>query len=162
MSLGEQAAPCPVCLSNRGDARISPGPVIHLGRTWQVEHAYPCSLLGWLVIVLRRHAEAVHELTPVEALELGELQRAVACSLHEALECSKEYSVCYGEAENFSHLHVHVVPRSPDLLDGLRGGRIFQHLKQPEEACSPGEVARFCEKISGTIRAHLSGPHLGG
>jgi len=56
-------SPCPVCRSNRGVERISPAPPVHEGRFWLVEHAYPCSLLGWLVIVLKGHAEALHDLT---------------------------------------------------------------------------------------------------
>ena len=89
---------CPVCAANQGIKRISPGPVIYEGMAWQVEHAYPSSLLGWLVIVLRRHAEALHELTEAEAEELGVLQRAAAMALHQELGCAKEYSICYGEA----------------------------------------------------------------
>ena len=69
----ESQGDCPVCRSNEGVHRISPGVVIYEGQAWLVEHAYPTSLLGWLVIVLRRHSEALHDLTPDEATELGGL-----------------------------------------------------------------------------------------
>ena len=56
--MNERPSDCPVCRANEGIDRISPGAVIYEGRAWQVEHAYPTSLLDWLVIVLRRHVEA--------------------------------------------------------------------------------------------------------
>jgi diadenosine tetraphosphate (Ap4A) HIT family hydrolase len=55
---------CLTCESNTGEKRISPGPTIYEGNYWLVEHAYPVKTIGWLVIVLKRHAEALHELTP--------------------------------------------------------------------------------------------------
>ena len=152
---------CPVCRANAGVERISPGAVIYEGRAWQVEHAYPSSLLGWLVIVLRRHAEALHELTPDEATELGVLQRAVAVSLQARLGCAKEYTMSYGEAPGFSHLHVHLVPRAFDLDESLRGVRIFGYLKSPEEAVPPTVVADFCTEIRDVLAAELERQDVG-
>ena len=149
---------CPVCRANAGIERISPGAVIHEGTAWQVEHAYPCSLLGWLVIVLRRHAEALHELQPEEAIELGVLQRAVAVSLHAKLDSTKEYAMCYGEAPRFSHLHVHLVPRALDLEETLRGGGIFAHLRSAEDAVDPETVSKFCDEIGVILRRNLQRP----
>lgn len=139
---------CPVCASNRGQRRISPGPVIHEGSSWLVEHGYPSSLPGWVVIVLRRHAEALHELTGPEARELGLLLRRVARALREELGCAKEYSVCYGEARGFSHLHVHVIPRAPDLPPGHRGGAVFRYLRDDDEPVAPDAVTAICESLS--------------
>ncbi len=64
---------CLSCRGLEGNPRISPGPPIHIGQHWQVEHAYPSQLVGWLVIVLRRHAIALHELSAAEFAELGPL-----------------------------------------------------------------------------------------
>lgn len=149
----ETARGCLVCASNEGTERISPGPVIHRGDFWQIEHAYPTSLLGWLVIVLRRHAEALHELTGSEAAELGVLQRDVASALREELDCSKEYAFCLGEAPGFSHLHVHLVPRAPNLKESRRGIGIFGYLDGPEDPVPAGEVGAFCERLA-TVLAH--------
>ena len=121
---------CGVCRSNAGLERISPGPVIHMGRAWQVEHAYPCSLPGWLVIVLKRHAEALHELTLDESRELGELQWRVARALDHVLGTEKEYSVLFAEAEGFAHLHVHLVPCAPGAPPERRGTGVFAHLSR--------------------------------
>ena len=65
---------CFSCRSISGDKRISPGPYIHEGNYWLVDHAYPTSLKGWLVIVLKRHVEALHELSQEEFKELADIQ----------------------------------------------------------------------------------------
>ena len=149
---------CPVCRSNAGILRISPGAVIYEGRAWQVEHAYPTSLLGWLVVVLRRHAEALHELTFDEATELGAIQRAVAVSLQSNLGCVKEYAVCYGEAAGFSHLHLHLIPRSIDLDVDLQGGGIFGCLESPEDTLPASVVSEFCDELGTMVATQMAEP----
>jgi diadenosine tetraphosphate (Ap4A) HIT family hydrolase len=111
-----------------------------------VEHAYPVKILGWLVIVLKRHAEALHELTAAEFAELTQLQAKVIPLLHAELHCEKEYLSCYAEMEHFRHIHVHVFARPPNWPDELKGGHSFALLKvTPEEAVPPAEIITFCE-----------------
>ena len=153
----ENTSHCRVCGQNRGEERISPGAVIYEGTAWRVEHAYPSSLLGWLVIVLQRHAEALHELEPEEAAELGVLQRAVAIALHARFGTAKEYSISYGEAPRFAHLHVHIVPRAFDVAESLRGGGVFAHLKARDDAIPPATVSRFCDEFGPLLTSVLTG-----
>ncbi|HEY7094662.1 MAG TPA: hypothetical protein VH393_15880 [Ktedonobacterales bacterium] len=40
----QDSAECWSCLSLSGGRRISPGPFIHEGRYWMVDHAYPTRL----------------------------------------------------------------------------------------------------------------------
>ncbi len=80
-----------------------------------MEHAYPSRLLGWMVIVLRRHAESLHELSGDEFQELGEVIERTVRALHRVSSCAKEYVACYAELEHFQHVHFHVVPRAADL-----------------------------------------------
>ena len=131
-----------------GAARISPGPTIYEGRYWLVEHAYPTALKGWLVIVLRRHAEALHELSAEECLELGELQGKTARLLHQQTGCQKEYMVFFAEQPGFAHIHFHVVPRAVEWPEALKGGKSFALLKVSEaEAVAPEEVRQFCIEL---------------
>ena len=149
-------ADCPVCRSNEGIERISPGMPIYEGDSWIVEHAYPTYLLGWLVIVLKRHAEALHDLSREEGEELGRLQWAVAKTLAAETGCLKEYTIFFAEVPRFSHVHVHMVPRAPDLEPGLLGGKIFAKLRpEPEEVLSPSEVAAACTRFGRAVRAEL-------
>jgi diadenosine tetraphosphate (Ap4A) HIT family hydrolase len=139
---------CWTCRSNSGEQRISPGPPIYEGRFWIVEHAYPTQLLGWLVIVLRRHAEALHELTRDEFLELASIQYDVLTELYAALHCPKEYLACYAELEHFQHIHFHVVPKPADLPGNLAGSASFGLLKVAENEAVPRDtVKRFCEDL---------------
>ena len=139
---------CLSCKGLEGAPRISPGPPIHVGRWWQVEHAYPSKLAGWLVIVLRRHATALHELTNEEFAELGPLLERTVRLLHETLGSAKEYVACYAEAHGFEHIHFHVVPRAADLPEQFRGAGSFDLIRVPvKEAVSPEVVKQFCETL---------------
>jgi diadenosine tetraphosphate (Ap4A) HIT family hydrolase len=139
---------CWTCKSNAGEKRISPGPTIFDGEFWQVEHAYPVRVIGWLVIVLKRHAEALHQLTTGEFAELGELQSKTTRFLFEELHCEKEYISCYAEMEHFRHIHFHVFAKPSTLPEELKGGRSFALLKvTAEEAVAPEEIIAFCNSI---------------
>lgn len=139
---------CWICKSNSGEKRISPGPTIFEGKYWFVEHAYPVKIIGWIVIVLKRHAEALHELTAEEFAELGQIQSKLTRFLFEELHCEKEYISCYAEMEHFRHIHVHAFARPYDWTEELKGGRSFALLKvSAEEAVSAKEIVTFCELL---------------
>jgi diadenosine tetraphosphate (Ap4A) HIT family hydrolase len=146
---------CLSCLSLSGERRISPGPAIYEGMCWIVDHAYPSRMKGWLVIVLKRHAEALHELSREELTELADLQLRTARLLHTELDCEKEYVMCIAEGEGFHRMHVHVVAKPRDLAAELRGPRIFA-LVTPEgeealpaagDIVPPEELRAFCERL---------------
>lgn len=139
---------CWSCKSNTGEKRISPGPTIFEGKYWLVEHAYPIKMIGWIVIVLKRHAEALHELNAEEFIELADIQSRLARFLYEELNCEKEYVVCYAEMEHFHHIHFHVFAKPASLPEELKGGRSFALLKvTPEEAVPSNEIVSFCELL---------------
>lgn len=139
---------CWTCKSNTGEKRISPGPTIFEGQYWLVEHAYPVKVIGWIVIVLKRHAEALHELTSEEFTELVEIQARLIPLLHEELNCHKEYIVCYAEMEHIRHIHFHVFAKPSNLPEELKGGGSFALLKvSPEEAVPSEKVIAFCELL---------------
>lgn len=141
-------AECLSCLGLDGTRRISPGPPIHIGEYWQVEHAWPSKLVGWLVIVLRRHATALHELGPAEFAELGSLLERTVHVLRRATGCAKEYVACYAEQRGFEHIHFHVVPRAYDMPEELMGAGSFDLLRvSVHDAADPRVVAAFCESL---------------
>lgn len=139
---------CLTCKSNSGEQRISPGPTIYEGKFWMVEHAYPVKREGWIVIVLKRHSEALHELSVEEFAELGELLSLTTHFLSKELHNQKEYISCFGEAEGFAHIHFHVFAKPADLPEELKGGESFNLLKvSREEAVPPNEIVAFCELL---------------
>ncbi len=146
---------CYSCKSISGERRISPGPVVYEGEHWIVDHAYPCGMKGWLVIVLKRHAEALHELSGAEIAELGQLMEKSSKVLHEVLGTQKEYVALFAEAEHFKHVHMHVIARAEDLASELIGPGIFKMLKPAErDVIAPEEIKSFCEEL----QAHFMSP----
>ncbi len=104
---------CKVCESLTGKKLFSPGPVIYNGKYWIVDHAYPTTISGWIVIVLKRHAEALHELIPDEINELNLIQTISIKIIHETFRSKKEYLGCFSETER--HLHIHIIPKPKSL-----------------------------------------------
>jgi diadenosine tetraphosphate (Ap4A) HIT family hydrolase len=140
---------CLTCLSLSGEQRISPAPFIFEGKFWMVDHAYPTTQSGWLVILPKRHIEALHELTRGEFQELAEIEYKLVQVMHSDSSVQKEYMMCFAEGEGFHHVHIHVVPRAFDLPAKLRGPRIFTLLMVDEEHAIPAQtVKEFCEDFT--------------
>lgn len=140
---------CYSCSANNGERSISPGPVIFEGMYWKIDHAYPTKLVGWVVLVLKRHAEALHELSAAECIEMGELLGRTARALREEMGCEKEYIACFAEADHFHHVHIHVIPKQADLPHELQGPRSFALLTPaPGEVATPRDVTACCERLA--------------
>lgn len=152
--LDSQGLECYSCLAHAGVRRISPAPPIYEGPFWHVEHAYPCALKGWLVFVLNRHAEALHELSAAEFAELAAVQARLAPLLRATLDCEKEYLFCLAEGPHFHHLHVHLVPKPRDLPPELLATQIFGLLKvDAAAAVPPAEIIAFCGRLRQELAA---------
>lgn len=92
---------------------------------WDVVHCQGTSLPGWIVLVLRRHAKAVANLTRAEAVEMGTLVLDVSQALPSIVDCEKTYVVQFAEHPLHPHVHVHVIPRSPEMPADERGPAVF-------------------------------------
>lgn len=140
---------CRTCLSLSGEQRISPGPAIYEGTYWIVEHAYPTMHLGWLVILSRRHVEALHELTSEEFQELAEIEYRLIQVMHSDPSVQKEYLMCFGEGEGFQHLHLHVVEKTDHLPPGMKGAQMFALLRVDREHSVPtSQLSAFCQEFT--------------
>ena len=138
---------CLTCKAIRGEERISPGPPIRDSTYWVVEHAYPVKIAGWLVLVLKRHAEALHELTEMEFAELQLFFRKAIRLLHDELGCEKEYVLQLAEAPGHKHVHFHIVPISKDLPKEVRGRNILDMKKSGKGQIPEEEVRALCERL---------------
>ncbi len=119
---------------------------------WRVAHAFNSTLPGWLVLLPTRHVTSFTELTPDAADELGGLVRRLGAALETVTGCMKTYLMQFSEAEGFSHLHLHLVPRLPDQPEEARGPRVFSYLTDDEGAwLTPTE--RDC--VATSLRAVL-------
>ncbi len=143
------------CFSCREEQHLPndrPETAIWLSDEWRVAHATGSSLLGWLVVLPRRHVEGVHELNASEAATLGPLLHLVSSALVVVLGCSKTYVAMFAEAPGFTHVHFHVMPRAADLPKELRGTKVFDYLKRPEGEWVPLERQRdFARRLHDCI-----------
>lgn len=143
---------CLSCLSNSGEKRISPAEPIFDGKYWLVEHVYPTGLLGWIVIVLKRHCEKLHELEMDEWAELGELNFKLTGILHIELNSEKEYSCCFAEMEGFRHIHFHLIPKTGIFNKDYTGSKVFNYLRVPEsESISRDSIIDLCIRIKNSM-----------
>lgn len=118
-----------------------------------VAHAFDACLEGWLVVLPRRHVEALDELSGTELAELGPLLGALTAALRAVTGCAKTYVVLLAEAAGFPHVHFHVAPRHADLDERFRGVRIFGLLGGQEGIDEVTEERR--DAVSLQLRGHL-------
>lgn len=123
---------------------------------WRVVHATGTALPGWLVLVPRRHVTAIAELTDEEAQALGSWQVRVSRALQSVTGCEKTYVAQFSEAEGYSHLHFHIVPRGADLAAEFRGPAVFGLIGTAAEASGATIVNETrADAIAGRVRAFL-------
>jgi len=127
-----------ICKSCELIARRNSGVVplwdcIYRSPQWDVAHCYETSMLGWLVLIVRRHIASLDELTDPEAVELGRLIRYSSSALKEITGCEKTYVLQFAEAPRHQHVHFHIIPRMADLPEDFRSTRIFSFLGVPEK-----------------------------
>lgn len=118
-------------------AVLPPGEdVVHTDH-WRVAHAFNSTLPGWLVVVPRRHITSFAELTTEAAAELGGLIHRLSGALETVTGCVKTYMMQFSEAEGFSHLHIHLVPRQQDHPVEAKGPKVFHYLVDDESQWLP-------------------------
>lgn len=120
---------------------------------WRVAHAFNSTLPGWLVLLPTRHITSFTELAPEAADELGGLVRRLGTALEAVTGCVKTYLMQFSEAEGFSHLHLHLVPRLPGQPVDARGPRVFAYLADDQGQWLP---ATELDTIALSVRAALA------
>ena len=121
---------CYPCDQQASPARPPREDVVHTEH-WRVAHAFNSTLPGWLVLLPTGHVTSFTGLTAEAADELGGLVRRLGTALEQVTGCVKTYLMQFSEAEGFSHLHLHLVPRMADQPEDLRGPRVFGYLSEP-------------------------------
>jgi diadenosine tetraphosphate (Ap4A) HIT family hydrolase len=120
----------------RREARGDPlGELVHVRRAdddglWRVAHSFNSTWLGWLVLVLRRHARSLSDLTSDEADVFGRLVPALSRALETELKVPKAYVLFLAEQEGFDHLHLHVIAQPPEYTRGIR---VFDLIQRPSD-----------------------------
>jgi diadenosine tetraphosphate (Ap4A) HIT family hydrolase len=119
---------------------------------WRVAHAFNSTLPGWLVLLPTRHVTAFTELSPAAAAEIGGLVTGLSTALERVTGCVKTYLMQFSEAEGFSHLHLHLVPRLADHPVEARGPKVFSLLTDdPDRALSETERDSLALSLRGEL-----------
>ena len=116
---------CTTCRAIAGEVVLTNGPRLEVDEYWRVEHCHPVAIEGWLVLVLRRHARSLHELTELESAALGHWLSVLPKALHAVTGSELEYVMQFAEGDGFHHVHVHLVARAPEWPADWRGPRVF-------------------------------------
>jgi diadenosine tetraphosphate (Ap4A) HIT family hydrolase len=127
--------------------------VVHTDH-WRFAHAFNSTLPGWLVLVPTRHVLSFTDLSPAEAGELGGLVHRMSVALERVTGSVKTYLMQFSEAEGFSHLHVHLVPRLAGHPADARGPAVFSLMATDESAWLP-EAER--DDVALALRAAFAG-----
>lgn len=126
---------------------------------WRVAHAFNSALPGWLVILPQRHIVAMSELTAAEAAALGSLLQRLSAALQHVVACTKTYVMQFAEAAGFQHVHIHLVPRMPELPLERKGPAIFWYLDRPaDEWVQAVEMDRIGTAIAAFLRDDVPAP----
>ncbi|MGH3335798.1 MAG: HIT family protein [Nocardioides sp.] len=127
--------------------------VVHTAH-WRVAHAFNSTLPGWLVLLPTRHVTSFTQLTAAAADEVGGLVIRLSAALEAVTDCAKTYLMQFSEAEGFSHLHLHLVPRLPNHPEDARGPKVFAYLTDDQARWLPTTER---DSIALAIRAALDG-----
>ena len=145
---------CNVCNNLSGSKNIFKESRIYDGKYWAVEHAYPCKIKGWLVLILKNHKEQLHELNESEFKEFSELVQILTKSIYKETNCGKEYLIFCSDSygKGFDHLHAHLIGRPKSLAIEKKGGKIFELIKINEkDSISKKELILFSNKFKKTL-----------
>ncbi|WP_329580539.1 HIT family protein [Kitasatospora sp. NBC_01250] len=155
-----EAAATATCFSCANTALLPdlpPRESVALDEHWRVAHAVGVGLLGWLVLVPRRHVTTIAELTDEEAAALGGWQVRLSRALSEVTGCVKTYLAQFSEAPGFSHLHFHLVPRPAELDPQLLGPGVFTLIDNPAHpAPAPAAVDAFARRLRACLDRNQS------
>lgn len=148
-----ESEPCLICRNTSAPELPAREQVLRTDH-WRAAHAFDSGLRGWLVLLPTRHVTALDELDTGAAGELGTILSDLSAALRAVVGCEKTYVMLFSEAEGFSHLHLHVVPRMPDQPADLRGPRIFAMLGVSPSARVPDHEM---DEIALALRDALGG-----
>ena len=118
---------------------------------WQVRLNLNQNLLGKLIIVLRRHAERVIELTPDEWSDLQQQMWLMTARLQAAFE-PDHFNYAFLQNQD-RHVHLHVIPRyaRPRQVAGLR----FEDPDYPDHYAVPSPARHLAPEVLDELAGHI-------
>jgi diadenosine tetraphosphate (Ap4A) HIT family hydrolase len=118
---------CPRCATVAGRSS-TPGGIVHDDGLWLVVH-HPGSFAdpGELLVILRRHAETLGDLTDAEAAALGPVLRGGVGVIERVVKPQRVYAASYNE--RVRHVHFFLLPRTAALPAGHVTSDLFRRAR---------------------------------
>lgn len=100
------------------------------------------------MLIVRRHIEALDEMRPAEATELGALLREVSLALKRQTGCQKTTIMQFAESAEHPHAHFHIVPRFANPAPEDLAYRVMRRLGVPlSQRCDEAEMNQLALAI---------------
>lgn len=151
--LGTPAEGCSVC-SFEHPRRRAPELVAWEDSLWILRHhMLPAPLVGWFMLISRRHLGGPADLSDMEAMFLGPRLREVSQAIKAVTGAPKVYAIAFGEGA--PHLHVHLVPRYADRPDtgAWKLADAYRAVERGEiPAADPAEVSACVRDLANRLR----------
>lgn len=144
---------CKSCVIAQGHESV---PYIYQDDLWTVNLLLgsppPKPLLGWSVLQPRRHINLLSDFSVDEQRTLGPMLARCESALKDVFGVERVYICLFAEDPNF-HLHIHLIPRQPDLPKEYVGPAAF-NIRSPEfELAAPDEVEEVLVRLKAALMA---------
>ena len=153
VSVSISAPSCAVCTSLSGPARPTP---IFENDLWHVRHTgQPCGVVGWMLLISRRHVPGPAHFDDREARNFGLALRHFQRQLEEVTGALRIYTAAMGESS--PHFHAHMVPRYVTMPKEAKAWAVFdldRAARAGELSADPAEVARISDAYRQALAAN--------
>jgi diadenosine tetraphosphate (Ap4A) HIT family hydrolase len=114
---------------------------------WLLRHARETNILGYLVLVSRRHFLDLSEATDAESASYGKVLRTAIKAIRQIVPCERVYTFTLGEL--VPHFHVHIIPRTSAMPRAFRGRGILSY------PTLPAADSQLVEQVAARLRLSL-------
>jgi histidine triad (HIT) family protein len=137
---------CLACDVNKG--RIgAPGGTIYQDEYWIADHGIECLVRGYVVLKPKRHVHEMADLHPAEADGLGRVLQRLVAAMRSELGTERVYACSF--AETVRHLHIHLLPRYPDMP--ALGPRLVPDLFDGRWTCTRQEAETAAQRLRAAL-----------
>ncbi len=109
---------------------------------WQIRHAEPAGVPGWMLLMTKRHVQGPAHFDDREATAFGPALRHFERVLERVTGALRIYTAALGESH--PHLHAHMVPRYATMPRDARAWSVFDL----QRAVGAGEVQVDLDEVA--------------
>lgn len=151
---GFEPADCSICQLESPERRW-PHLVVAESDRWLVRHhASPAPLVGWCLLIARRHVQGPARFDEGEAAEFGLALREVSAAIEGLRGALRVYAIAFGEGSQ--HTHVHLIPRLAEHPE-TAAWRVADWYREVESGRRPAADETAIQSFVDCLGGRLSG-----